>query len=64
MIRMFLTCVPKSSSGNDIGHRNFYLTKQYYGQLCAEPFLRHDKLLSKLFSHVTWYKKVVRPIVE
>jgi hypothetical protein len=38
-------------------HRHFNLAKQRYDLLRAEPLLRHDQLLSKLFSHIAWSKK-------
>src|SRR5664280_3254679 len=38
-------------------HRHFNLTKQRYDLLRAKPLLRHDQLLSKLFSHNAWSKK-------
>src|ERR1035437_3145948 len=50
-------CVPKTSSGDVLGHRQFNLTKQSRNLLCTEPLLRHDWLLSKPFSHNDWSKK-------
>jgi len=38
-------------------HRYFNLAKQRHDLLRTEPLLRHDQLLSKLFSHNAWSKK-------
>ena len=38
-------------------HRHLNLAKQRHDLLRAEPLLRHDQLLSKLFSHNAWFKK-------
>jgi hypothetical protein len=53
----FFLCVPKTSSGEVLGHRQFNLMKQSRNLFCTEPLLRHDWLRSKPFSHNDWSKK-------
>jgi hypothetical protein len=53
----YCLCVPKTSSGDVLGHRQFNLMKQNRNLLCTEPLLRHDWLRSKPFSHNDWLKK-------